>query len=313
VFAPEGVRIPEFVTIHEVAHNWFQGIIASNEVDEPWLDEGLSDFVSGVLMRRLYGRDSSLIDRGPLHGGFAELRAAAARPWGRHPDPIATRSHAFADSRSYGAVTYSKTAAALETLEGVVGTERLISALGAYAREMAFGHPTEADLVRVLERELGEDLGWFLRPSLHDLGAADLRVRLIECDRAREPSGVFGRGVDRRLVRGEVPEDAGHRCQVAVENLGRVPVPVDVALTLADGRTLRRRWDDRGRGPRWHRFEIEETAPVVEVVIDPDARVLLDDGGLRRSLRVAPDRSASGRAAARGQFWTQSAMQVLGL
>jgi hypothetical protein len=313
VLSPQGVRIPEFVTIHEVAHNWFQGILASNEVDEPWLDEGLTDFVSGVLMRQLYGRDTSLVDWGPVYGGLAALRAALAAPWRGYPDSIATRSHAFADSRSYGAVVYSKTAAMLETLEGVVGSDRLLAALGAYAREMAFGHPTESDLVRVLERELGEDLGWYLRPALHELGAADLGVRSIDCQRAREPSGVFGRGAGRKLVRGQVAEGAGHRCKVIVENLGRVPVPVDVSLTLADGRSQRHRWDDRGQGPSWYAIEIEESSPVVEVVIDPDRLVSLDDGGLRRSLRVEPDRSASRRAAARGQFWTQTAMQVLGL
>src|SRR5690606_27783563 len=129
----------------------------------------------------------------------------------------------------------------------------------------------------------------------------------------REPAGVFGRGEERKVVKPKPAEGAGYRCRVLIENLGRVPVPVDVELALSDGRRLRRRWDDRGDGPRWHLIEIEDEREVVEVVIDPAGAVLLDDGGLHRSLRVEPRAGAVRRAAARGQFWTQTAMQVLGL
>ena len=84
-------------------------------------------------------------------------------------------------------------------------------------------------------------------------------------------------------------------------------------ITYADGQSIRKRWDDRGQGPRWHRFELDHPAPVVEVIIDPDNKVLLDDGGPRRGLRVAPETDAAAHAAAHGQSWTQTAMQVLGL
>jgi hypothetical protein len=110
-----------------------------------------------------------------------------------------------------------------------------------------------------------------------------------------------------------VAAEAPARCSVLVANVGRVPVPVDVEITFADGKSVRERWDDRGTGPRWHRFEVEHPTPVVEVVIDPDDNVLLDDGGLRRGLRVSPETDATARAAAHGQSWTQTAMQVLGL
>ena len=111
----------------------------------------------------------------------------------------------------------------------------------------------------------------------------------------------------------DAPAGAPYRCEVLVENLGTVPVPVEVEMVLDDGRTVVKRWEDRGQGQRWHRFELEDPQPVVEVTIDPRNLVALDDGGLYRSLRVRPETEAIDRTAARAQFWTQTAMQVLGL
>jgi hypothetical protein len=92
-----------------------------------------------------------------------------------------------------------------------------------------------------------------------------------------------------------------------------VAVPVDVEITFAGGDKVRKRWDDRGRGPRWARFELENPEPIVEAVIDPDGLVPLDRSGVRRGLRVIRNADASARAATHGQFWTQTAMQLFGL
>jgi hypothetical protein len=313
VFMPEGVRLPEFVTVHEVGHNWFQGLLASNEVEEAWLDEGVNEYMDGVLMDRLFGSETSGVEWGPFRAPIEVTRLLSA-PWFRDlPDVVAEPSYQFNDFRTYGGVTYGKTSAALSTLEHAVGSAKFLAAMRAYGHEMAFKHPTEADLVRVLERELGQDLDWFLHPALHETGAADLRVRDVSCRLKRAARGVFGRGGHRKVANPAPAPDAPYRCEVVVENLGTVPVPVEVELAFAGGRRVIQRWDDRGQGPRWHRFAVEDREPVVEVVIDPKNRVALDDGGIHRSLRVEPDMEAVDDAAARAQFWTQSAMQVLGL
>jgi hypothetical protein len=313
VFFPEGVRLPEFVTVHEVGHNWFQGILASNEVDEAWLDEGMNEYIDNYLMDKIYSEEASGIEWGPFRASMAETRLVSIAAFRELPDIIAEKSYEFADYLSYGGVTYSKTAAAMATLQHAVGDQKFLAALHAYGKEMGFKHPTEADLVRVLERETGQKLDWFLGPALHQTGAADLRVRDISCRKKRTSRGVFGRGAKRKVVDAEPEPDAPRRCEVLIENIGAVPVPVDVEIAFADGRRVMKHWDDHGQGPRWHRFEIEDAQPVVEVVIDPKKRVELDDGGIYRSMRAEPEDEAVDTAAAHAQFWTQSAMQVLGL
>jgi hypothetical protein len=313
-FMAEGVRLPEFVTIHEVGHNWLQGILATNEVDEAWLDEGMNEYVDGLVMNAIYGEEAGLIDWNGLFAGFYDMHGASDGTYRELPDPIAQRSYQFVDSASYAGATYGKTASLMRTLENAVGSDKFRAALRGYAEAFAFRHPVEADLIAALEKGAGQELDWFLGPALHQPGsAARLEVRGITCRVAREPQGVFGRGAERRLVDTEPALDAPSRCAVVVENLGTVPVPVDVEITYADGQSIRKRWDDRGQGPRWHRFEVEHPTPVVEVIIDPDNKVLLDDGGPRRGLRVTPEADAAAHAAAHGQSWTQTAMQVLGL
>jgi hypothetical protein len=264
-------------------------------------------------MDKLYGEKTSGLEWGPFRASIASSRLIATGQFRELPDPIAKRSYEFSDYDSYGGATYSKTAAAMSTLQHAVGSEKFFAALHAYGMEMGFKHPTEADLVRILERELGQELDWFLGPALHETGAADLRVHDISCRLKRASRGVFGRGGHRKVADPEPEADAPYRCEVVVANLGAVPVPVDVEIVFADDHRVIKRWDDRGDGPRWHRFEVENPEPVSEVTIDPKNLVTLDDGGVNRSLRVEPASEAIDRASAHGQFWTQSAMQVLGL
>jgi Peptidase family M1 domain len=314
VTQPEGIRLPEFVTVHEVGHNWFQGLLASNEVDEAWLDEGVNDYVDGLVMDALYGEQTSAIEWGDLHASYFAFVSQINTGLGPIPDPIAQESYRFVDVASYVPANYGVPSVMFRTLEKVVGSDKFLAALRVYAEKYAFAHPRESDLRDTLERELGQDLDWFLDPALHEAGAApDLRVRTIRCRTKRPPRGVFGSGSNRKLVDPEAPAGAPQSCDVVVQNLGQVPVPVDVAITFADGKTVRKRWDDRGGGPRWTRFELEHGEPITEVVIDPDGVAPLDRGGVRRGMRVTPELEPSARAAAYGQFWTQTLMQLLGL
>jgi hypothetical protein len=310
---PRGIYLPEFVTIHEVGHNWFQGILASNEVDEAWLDEGVNDYANASVLEELYGRRTSLVDRFGYHADFMALRGALGTRYDRIPDPIAQPSHHFVDPDSYFSATYGKTAAALRTLEHAVGSDRFRAALRAYARRWAFKHPTGADFFSTLEEELGQDLGWFVEPAFHRRGTVHFRVRSIECRPVRPPRGVFGTGADRAAATDPDPGDGRpHDCEVVVENLGEVPAPADIEIRFEDGSHVEKRWDDLDRW-RWQRFEIRRQSRIAAVVIDPGRKVPLDVGALERAERVVPARGAARRAAARAQFWTQTLMQVTGL
>ena len=306
----DGIRFPEYVTIHEVGHNWFQGILASNEVDEAWLDEGVNEWADGEVIARLYGERGGIVDWRGWQLELQRIRRVTIDP-GDIPSPIATASWAFVDFDAYADATYTKTALALGTVENLVGRDRFLAAMKAYAEAWAFRHPTGRDLFASLEASLGEDLSWFWGPAFHGTGAADFAVRTAACRPKREPRGVFGRGDQRELVTGERTTGA-YACEVVVVDRGDIPVPVDVELKFEDGTRVRERWDRRGGG-RWHRFAFDRSSPLAEVTIDPDRRVLLLDDPLDDRIRLEPDQRASWRAAARVAFWTQTVMQAVGL
>jgi len=308
-----GVRLPEFVTIHEIGHNWFQGILASNEVEEAWLDEGVNEWADGVVMGMIYGERGSLVDWDGWSADYFHVARAAMKDLGKNPSPIATVPWKFVDPAAYSQATYEKTALALRTLGNVVGRDAFDAAMKAYAREWAFRHPTGRDLFAVLERELAQDLSWFIGPAFYGTGVADLSVRDSECRPKHEARGVFGDGTARKTVtERDAPDTGAWVCEVVVVNSGTVPVPVDVEMHFADGTRQRETWDDRGAG-HWHRFEFERSSPLVEVELDPDGKVLLTDDFLDDQIRLHGDPAASYRAGARAAFWTQTLMQGFGL
>ena len=308
-----GIRVPEFVTIHEIGHNWFQGILASNEFEEGWLDEGVNEWADGVVMAQLYGEKQSGIDWLGWKAEAFRLRRALTGRVGDNPSAIATAAYAFPDFASYGEATYEKTARTFRTLENLVGRDTFAAAMRSYAETWAFKHPTGADLMAHLSRSVNEDLSWFFRPALYEPGAVDYAVRTATCRAQHAPRGVFGEGPGRRTVGADQsPDTGGWACELVIVNRGTIPVPVDIDLRFEDGTHERVRWDARD-GSRWHRFEMARSSPLAEVSIDPDGQVLLAEHVLDDRLRLGPDKHASWRATARLSYWTQSLMQVVGL
>jgi hypothetical protein len=150
-----------------------------------------------------------------------------------------------------------------------------------------------------------------VEPAFIRSGVSEFGVRAANCRRKVPPRGVFGEGDDRRVEDGDDSDDsAPWSCEVVVVNLGDVPAAADVEITFDDGSRALEHWDGRRR---WHRFEIEGPSRVASVTIDPQDRVLLNDGKLRSSWRTRRSVSASARVGARAQFWTQTLMQLTGL
>ncbi|MBL9014777.1 MAG: M1 family metallopeptidase [Myxococcales bacterium] len=311
VFARPGLRLPEYVTVHEVGHNWFQGILASNEPVEAWLDEGVNEWADGKVMNELYGARTSAIDWMGWQAEVAALRRAFVTDPGALPSPIASAAFSFVDGRTYGEATYAKTAAALATLEEYVGPSKFAEAMKAYAQAWAFKHPTGKDLFETLQTKLGQDLTWFFGPVWQSVGGIELGIRTAECKDAHAPRGVFGDGPNKKLVTAvEAPDTGSYVCEVVVTNTGTVHVPVDLELRYADDSTERVRWDDKGHGS-WERFVIERSTPLVEVWIDPDNKLALASPISHRH-RIDGNGAASLRAAAWVASVAHTLMQAVG-
>ena len=155
-------KVLDEIIAHEVGHNWFQGILGSNERDYPWMDEGLNSFYEARYMKKKYGSDMALpskINRwAGLHMGLRELSYQLTV--NQHKDqPIGLHSHDFTSS-NYGIMVYMGTPLMLNGLEAYLGLEDFDKLMQGYYEKWKFKHPYPKDLKSSFE-EGSKDVSFF--------------------------------------------------------------------------------------------------------------------------------------------------------
>lgn len=156
------LRLDAVIT-HEVGHNWFYGMLASNERQHAWLDEGINTYYQFRYEAEkwkgnsLFGDD---IPRELRQRPLNEFQSAVYGVLTTIPMESAIEQHAaaFKDKEEYGLVVYVKTAIWLFAMEQEFGREKIDKAIQAYFREWKFKHPYPEDFRAVMEKELGQDL-----------------------------------------------------------------------------------------------------------------------------------------------------------
>jgi hypothetical protein len=310
---PAGVREPEVVTIHELGHQWFYGLVATDEHAWPLLDEGLNQFAEVDAMAKWLG-PGSLVDMLGLKVGDAEVQAIGGNA-SVHDEPVAQAADAFSSGTNYGRLVYSRTAAVLETIARVYGDEATLHALGVYARRYRFAHPVPDDLLRVFHETMGPRVAETLRAAFFDKGWVDYAVDGVWTEEAERTAGVFDREGARETIDAGASDQGGWDSSVLVRRRGTLSFPVDVELRFADGSTHRERWDAEGE---WRRFTWHGASALVSAVVDPDGRLLVDGDprnnfgaprGGARLLSVRP--TAAPRTLERVTYWMQLALQTV--
>ena len=190
--APKAVHRPEGVTVHEAGHQFFYGLIASNEFEEAWLDEGFNTYMTDRVMKAVYGPNHVDLDVFGLHFPLGidihypldvNRRYFEVADW----DVLASESWKFRERRSYGGQVYSKTALTLATLERLLGTPTMDRALRLYADRWRFRHPTTRDFIAAVNDATGADWTWFFDRTFFSSGIVDYAVGDAESE-ARAPA-----------------------------------------------------------------------------------------------------------------------------
>ncbi len=284
-YAPwTGARALEAVTMHELAHQWFYGLCASDEHRFPFLDEGLTSYAEHSALSQLLGTGSAYQGLGLKVQSEALARTIAAARGA--DEPIAQGAADFFSFRSLGAIVYSRTATLLSTLERVYGQEPFSLALGDYARAARFRHPEPSDLLAAVRGRLGEAAARNLERALFERASVDYLVRDVQNAPADPRAGVFDEGSGRRTVpRQEVRPARRYAGRAVVLRHGELELPVEIELGFESGKTERRRWD--GQGTRYV-VDYEGPEKLVRVRVDPERRVLLDDDLGNNALATAP-------------------------
>ena len=293
--APRQSNMPEAVTIHEAGHQFWYAMVGNDEFEDAWLDEGLNTF-SEERVQSIAFQPNYRVDR--FFGGFI--------PWQYRNWPLSRatdgnglnyyRTAAESDTPStptyrywpgtHAAITYSKTALWLHTLERHLGWETLQRILSTFFAKWKFRHPRPDDFFAVANEVSGQDLTWFFDQVYRSSNTFDYAVGSV----TTEPVRVTGFDDKRQAIDRTTPNT--YRTTVVIRRDGEAVFPIDVVTTFDNGEEARERWDGR---ERWTRFTYERSSRATRVVVDPERVLLLDVDYTNNSWM----REALGDAAAR--------------
>lgn len=259
-FDPLNQRMaPEGVSVHEFGHQYFQGMLASNEIEEPWLDEGFTSWFTHKVMERSYQnlfasrRFQFGTDTGERLGYFMDPSF----------DPLTRAGHQVRKDASYWVIAYAKPTMVLNQLEALVGPPVMEQIVRAYAQEMAFKHPTRNDFRRIAERVSGRDLSAFWRDFVEGTEVLDYRIASV---RSLETlKGGWTDTAQGPVFATPVAVAPGRRGRLTLERRGGLRLPITLWVRLEDRTEQRLTWDGQDR---WVTYDFD--SPVVAAVLDPD-------------------------------------------
>jgi hypothetical protein len=304
-YDPSSVHDVEAVTVHEFGHQYFYGLVATDEQTWPLLDEGVNSFAEADCMAAMYGSGSAVDLWGLDISVESVLRLSSTRA--AHNEPIAQPAQAFASGSDYGSLVYGRTATILETLSRVYGRDKLMVALGSYTRRYRFEHPNLTQFVDALRGTLGEGATKNLETALSERGWVDYEVSHATSKPDDPPAGVFDRAGKRETVSRSASSPATYRGWALVMRHGTLHFPVDVEMWGADGSRSVARWEGT---EDWTRIPYEGKSELARVIVDPDVSVTLDQNLFNNSFRISPHTGAR-RTIERATYFTELGLQVL--
>ena len=334
MWAPTGMASPEGVTIHEAGHQFWYGLVATNEFEEPWLDEGFNSYHDSKAYSLAYGRRGwgkryfGLAGRtsgwpvvAPVHVGRGDDTRSGLRRHGRD-DVMTRRSWDYLNAEAYGLNAYGKPELSLQTLEGLIGDEAMTRVMRTYARRHRFGHPSSEDFIATVHEVTGRDWRWYFDQTWFSAEECDYSVT-VKNARARAPRGYFDGAsgpvlpsppADEEKPDEEKPEDEKddsrpYDSEVIVRRLGGVRLPVELRVDFSDGRSVRETWDGQYR---WKRFRYHGPARVTAATVDPEGRIALDvnpanNGWVEEGGQA---KRAAAKWATRWMFWFQHLLEI---
>ena len=193
------------VTVHEAFHNWYYGVLATNEGKYPWMDEGFTSFAQDHILNAL----NDYADDNPHFGDvqrLADLHANGLQ------EPLTTHADHFQTNYCYGVSSYSKGSVFLLQLQYIIGEDAFWKGMKRYFNEWAFKHPTPNDFIRVMEKESDLELNWFM----------DLWVGTTQ-------------HIDYSIE--ELNKEKKKRSSVVLQRNGALPMPLDIKVVDKDGNT----------------------------------------------------------------------------
>ncbi|MCK0136946.1 M1 family metallopeptidase [Arenibacter sp. S6351L] len=190
------------VMVHEMAHSWFQHVLASNESKHEWMDEGFTSFISSLCMDQIMDQNKENPFAGSYQGYYNLVASGKEQPQTTHSDR-------YELNFAYGVAAYSKGAIFLSQLGYIIGQDKLMETLRKYYQDFKFKHPTPNDIKRTAEKVSGMELDWYLTDWTQTTNTIDYGIKAVEAE--------------------------GQKTKVSLERIGLMPMPIDILVLYNDG------------------------------------------------------------------------------
>ncbi len=296
--APKDVTVPEATTTHEAGHQFWYGIVGSNEFEHGWMDEGINTFSTARAIEQAY--TPNFTERryfgGFIPWVFRDLPVLRETDGNRLPgfrpaaeaDAPATPTYRYWPSTA-SLITYNKTALWLNTLERHLGWPALREGMSAYFELYKFRHPYPDDFFAMINEGSRQDMTWFFDQVYRSSDEFDYGVQEFTS------TAVPGR-----------PAPTVYRTIVVPRRFGDAIFPVDVETSFKNGEKVTERWDGKERRTI---YTYERPSQAVSVRVDPN-RVLLLDINYTNNTRTLQPRAgeASLKWALKWLVWLQDVM-----
>lgn len=197
------------VSVHELLHSWYQGVLGTDESRYPWMDEGFTTYFSTFTMNHL--KKVGLL---PEHKPSDNPYKSSIQGYVRFvktglEEPMSTLADFFNTNSAYGVSSYVKGGVFLHGLKYMMGEEKFYDGMIKYFHTWKFKHPQPYDFIEIMKQESGLELNWYLNNMMNTLKVQEY-------------------GIDTLVMR-------DGKTILKLVNNGTFPMPVDMVVELKNG------------------------------------------------------------------------------
>ena len=191
------------VTSHELAHAWFQGVLATNEMNHAWMDEGSASYFGELAESHVFNIDFHPIFTERPYQDYISLATSGQEM------PLATNANRFKFNRAYEDAAYDKGFVFLSQLNYIIGEKAFEKTIKNYFDKYKFTHPLPNDLRRVAEQSSGILLNWYLTDWTQTTNQIDYAIKNVESKKKKSV--------------------------ITLERIGLMPMPLEILVRYKDG------------------------------------------------------------------------------
>ncbi|WP_160647878.1 M1 family metallopeptidase [Chengkuizengella marina] len=232
----------ERVIIHEIGHQFWYGMVASNEFEEAWLDEAFTSYAEDKVMEKEYGIRSK---------AYYEASYVSS------PAPLKQNAWEYGYKNEYAQNVYVRGKLVLRDIEQIIGTTQMNKVLKTYFQRWKFNHPSTEDFQAVLEDVTAQEWDQYFNTFIYDNKMVDYAVQSININKITNQ------------------EQTLYKHQVLIQkNDAAYHEPLSILFTFEDGTSIEKTWEG-SEAQKW--FTFTHTSTLNWVVIDPEHTMILEN------------------------------------